>query len=93
MGTACSVRLFSLPGSIRGQPGWGCEQPSLWEALLLIAGDLELDDLYSPFQLKAFYDPLINKQNSSMLSFKYDFQIISLYFSSSYLTTNICMPP
>ena len=46
-----------LPRSFQGQAGWGIEQPGLVGGVPAYSrGELELDELKSPFQPKPFYD-------------------------------------
>ena len=48
-----------LPGSIRGQAGWGSEQPGLEGAVPAYSRGLELDDFKGPFQPKPFDDMIL----------------------------------
>ena len=48
----------SLPGSIQGQAGWGCEQPGLEGSVPAYSRGLELGDLKCPFQPKPFCDSM-----------------------------------
>ncbi|KAJ7399448.1 hypothetical protein BTVI_114631 [Pitangus sulphuratus] len=50
---------YPIPGSVQGQTGWGFEQSGLMEGPLPVAVGLELHDLQTPYQLKAFYDSRI----------------------------------
>lgn len=43
-----------IPGAVQGLAGWGFEVPALVEGFLPMAGALELDGLYDPFQTEPF---------------------------------------
>ena len=45
--------------SVKGQAGWGCEQPGLEGGVPAYSRGLELGDLKGPFQPKPFYDSMI----------------------------------
>jgi len=60
---------YSIPGCVLGQVGWGPGQSGLvldlMPVTLPMAGELELDDPYGPFQPKSFYDTMIPLSFSS----------------------------
>jgi len=67
----------SIPRVVQDQVGWGPGQPDLIPHLEVggpacgrEVGRLELDNPWSPFQLKPFYDSITRKQTISCLGSK-----------------------